>query len=547
MTRLRQVLVNLIGNAVKFTEKGEVIVTVSAEPSTEGRVELHFAVADTGIGIPREALEGIFESFRQADTSTTRKYGGTGLGLAISKQLCLLMGGDIRVESEVSVGTTFRATITAPLALGAASPGEAAPSSSFVGKRLLVVDDNATNRRIVALQLEPLGIVVVEASSGAEALAILATRGEAFDAVLLDVQMPGMDGLAVAAEIRKTSSPEDLPIVILSSSAHDDSAAHPELGMACVLLKPVRRSRLVSAIALVVDAKGPTTLPRHVSFPFDPLVAERRPLRILLAEDNVVNQRVALAMLSRFGYRADVAVNGHEVLAAVSRKPYDVILMDLRMPEMDGLEAARRVRLLPLGKEPRIIAMTANVSPSDRDACVAAGMDDFVGKPIRVAELAAALERVESKERPSRPSRPTLPTLDPRMVESLRELEIWEEISQAFMAELPERLQALRDAIGCKSYTDVEHVAHAAKGGSGAIGAARMSSMFARIEEMAEASALAGADETRRVDRGGERGARARDRGNDGETRLRGVERRIAAFVGDASSMNVEYAEVPGR
>ena len=183
------------------------IVTVSAKPLPEGRVELQFRFfADTGIGIPAEALEGVFESFRQADTSTTRKYGGTGLGLAISKQLCLLMGGDIRVESEVSVGTTFRFTITAPLALAAAPPGEAAPSSSFVGKRLLVVDDNATNRRIVALQLEPLGITVVEASSGAEALAtLLAARDEAFDAVLLDVHMPDMDGLAVAAEIRKTN------------------------------------------------------------------------------------------------------------------------------------------------------------------------------------------------------------------------------------------------------------------------------------------------------------------------------------------------------
>ncbi|MBI4494552.1 MAG: response regulator [Chloroflexi bacterium] len=405
-TRLRQIILNFLSNAVKFTERGEVVVSVSArtleeespptEPGRAPRYELHFSVRDTGIGIPPERLDRLFRSFSQVDASISRKHGGTGLGLAISRRLAELMGGTAWAESEVGQGSTFHFTIQAhatersqPIYLSGEQP-------ELRGKRVLVVDDNATNCQIVRLQAQSWGMVAIEAASGPEALEIV-QRGEALDLAVLDMQMPEMDGLQLAEEIRRHRDAQALPLVMLSSVGQrerdprmDHFAAH--------LTKPVKASGLydsfMEVLARVPQAARRTQQSSDQAWAFDQHLGERLPLRLLLAEDHVVNQKVALRMLERMGYRADVAANGVEVLEALVRQPYDVVLMDMQMPEMDGLEAARQIRARwPADRQPRIVAMTANVMQGDREQCLAAGMDDYVSKPIQPRELQAALER----------------------------------------------------------------------------------------------------------------------------------------------------------
>lgn len=498
VTRLRQVLVNLLSNAVKFTHEGEVRVAVSSRDLDEDRVELHFRISDTGIGIPAERMDRLFQSFSQVDASTTREYGGTGLGLAICKQLCTLMGGKIWVESEVGKGSTFHFTMTAERGKAVEDSRNSAQTSVLQGKRLLVVDDNATNRRIVELQTEPTGMVVHLVASGAEALEVLG-KGEAFDAVLLDAQMPGMDGLAVAGAIRKKYAPEKLPIVLYSSSImYDEAMVRADLGIAAMLMKPVRQSRLINALASLFlkprEHKGAT----KSEFLPERTLAEEIPLRILLAEDNVINQRVALAMLSRFGYRADVAANGIEALQAVERGIYDVVLMDVQMPEMDGIAATRKIReTLATEKQPRIIAMTANVSTEDRDGCLAAGMDDFVGKPMRVEDLAAALSRVRpqapvSSTRKGAAGEQPTQILDVQTVASLRDLGGFEEIAREFIGEVPGRIAAMRRAAEGKDFDALKLEAHTLKGASGVVGTTLLAKTAARIEQLARAESLGG-------------------------------------------------------
>jgi len=397
VTRLRQVLVNLLSNAVKFTSAGEVRVNVSSRELEGGNVELLFKVSDTGIGIPADRMDRLFQLFSQVDASTTRQYGGTGLGLAICKQLCTLMGGKIWVESHVGKGSTFHFTIVA-------ERGQASENSTFVEqvkvlreKRMLVVDDNATNRRIVELQTEPWGMVLHLVDSGAKALDAL-EKSEKFDLVLLDAQMPGMDGLTVAKAIRAKYTPKQLPIVLYSSSVmYDETVVRSDLGIAAILMKPVRQARLIDTlISLFADKNTADGAKQQVTQVR--VLAEEVPLRILLAEDNVINQRVALAMLSRLGYRADVVANGVEAVRAVEVGAYDVVLMDVQMPEMDGIEATEKIRRqVSRDKQPRIIAMTANVSTDDRAACNAAGMDDFLGKPMRIEDVADVLLRIRTE------------------------------------------------------------------------------------------------------------------------------------------------------
>jgi signal transduction histidine kinase/DNA-binding response OmpR family regulator len=399
VTRLRQVLVNLLGNAVKFTERGEVVLSIDSTPCPGGRVELHLAVRDTGIGIPSERMDRLFRSFSQVDASTTRRYGGTGLGLAISKRLVELMGGRMWVESTPGVGSTFHFTIVAPVA-AASVPGRAAAFETVLrGRRVLVVEDNDTNRRILALHLLAAGVECVAAASGPEALSLL-DKGERVDVAVLDMQMPGMDGLSLARAIRAHPAGATLPLVMLSSIgrtelsaiAGDRRVAIGEL-FAAVLTKPIKPAQLLDTLGRVCGARREAAAPERAASGPAGLPARVR-LRILLAEDNVVNQKVAVHMLARLGYRADVAANGREVLEALRRQPYDVILMDVQMPEMDGMEASRAIRArFPGTMRPWIIAMTANAMQGDREACLAAGMNDYIAKPVRMGELAAALER----------------------------------------------------------------------------------------------------------------------------------------------------------
>jgi PAS domain S-box-containing protein len=391
--RLRQVLLNLLSNAVKFTEEGEVVVHGDSEPAGEGSHRIHLAVRDTGVGIPQDRMDRLFASFSQVDASTTRRYGGTGLGLAISKRLVELMGGTMWVESEEGLGSTFHLTVTAD---EAQVPRVSTPEGRRLldGRRLLVVDDNATNREIVSRQVRAWGMRPLAVEHPAEALALI-EAGEQFDVAVLDMQMSEMDGLQLARAIRRHR--RDLPLVLVTSlSGLPEARSSTEF--AAQLTKPLRASQLFDALMSVFG--------EHVATP--PSAAgdgDGKPvstLRILLAEDNAVNQKLALRLLERLGYQADLAENGREVLDALERQTYDVILMDVQMPELDGLDATRRIRESRTpGDQPHIVAMTANAMREDRDACIEAGMDDYVAKPIRPDELAAALQRARVLAEPS--------------------------------------------------------------------------------------------------------------------------------------------------
>jgi CheY-like chemotaxis protein len=390
VTRLRQILLNLLSNAVKFTDSGEVVLTVSAAGDM-----LHFAVRDTGIGLSPQQMGRLFQKFTQADSSTTRKYGGTGLGLAISKLLAELMGGSMGVQSDgAGKGSTFRFSIHAPAAAltGATRREFIGEQPALKGKRILVVDDNATNRRIVALQTAKWGMAVRDADSADAALHALS--GERFDLAILDMHMPGTDGVTLAQRVRAAG--HTLPLVLFTSLGRRDAA---DTHFAGGLAKPLRQSQLFDMlVGLLGDDAAPKASAAPAKPAIDPAMAERHPLRILLAEDNLVNQKLALRLLSQMGYRADVAANGIEAIEAVQRQPYDVVLMDVQMPEMDGLDAARQIcaRWQPQ-ERPRIVAMTANAMQGDRDMCLAAGMDDYLTKPIRVERLVEALNQVQPR------------------------------------------------------------------------------------------------------------------------------------------------------
>jgi PAS domain S-box-containing protein len=449
VTRLRQILVNLLSNAVKFTPAGEVTVSVTAKGiQAEDKVryiineengsesadilpalpypfyEIQFAVKDTGIGIPADRLDRLFKPFSQVDSSTTRHYGGTGLGLVICQRLCEMMGGRIWVESQVGQGSTFLFTVVTHAVYSASPMDLDVTQPQLTGKRLLIVDDNATNRQILTLQGQSWGMLTRAAQSGAEALDWL-RQGEPFDLAILDMQMPQMDGLALAAEIRQQKGYQELPLVMLTSLGKPETKEESLKRLfAAFLTKPIKQSHLYEVLNQALVGQPIKIRPsRFLSSEVDPNFSQRLPLKILLAEDNVVNQQVALHLLHRLGYRADLAGNGLEVLEALHRQSYDVVFMDVQMPEMDGLTATRRICQgwssdSGLGdtaensnsvdakpqlnhsksrKRPRIIAMTANAMQGDREMCLEAGMDDYVSKPIRLEELVRALSKCQDE------------------------------------------------------------------------------------------------------------------------------------------------------
>jgi two-component system, sensor histidine kinase and response regulator len=388
--RLRQVLMNLAGNACKFTAEGEVAVQVDLETDTGDEVLLRFLIRDTGIGIPKDKQALLFESFRQPDTSTTRKFGGTGLGLSISKYLVEMMGGEIFVESDLGKGATFWVTVR----LAKQPEREQNPSSNvkdLVGVKMLVVDDNATNRQILNRQLEAWGVRKATAADGPTALKLLdeaSKNGDPFSLAIMDLQMPGMDGEALGRAIRGVEGLRETFLIMMTSLGRQgDSQRFREIGFSATLTKPVRQAELFDSLVGVLTGRRP---------PLEKQAAARGTrcfengsyrgrVRILLAEDNITNQRVAMGISGKLGYRVDVVVNGQEALRALRDIPYDLVLMDVQMPEMDGLEATQAIRsgraLIPDPRVP-IIAMTAHALKSDRDRCLAAGMDDYLAKPV---------------------------------------------------------------------------------------------------------------------------------------------------------------------
>jgi len=552
VTRLRQVLINLLSNAIKFTEKGEVMLSVSAEPladespkpggaalSPAPTHEFRFVVKDTGIGIPPERRDRLFESFSQLDASTARRYGGTGLGLAISKRLCELMGGTMWAESEgvAGLGSTFHFTIRAT---ATESEGHAylhEPHSQLVGKRVLIVEDNSTSRRLLSLQTRSWGMVPRATASPREAIEWL-RAGNGFAVVLLDAEMPEMDGLRLAREIRNLESaasgaggarPATMPLVLLSSLGDREALRRSDgaaADFAAFLPKPIKPSQLFNLLIDLFsdDAAKAERRAFQAASLFDGQMGRRLPLRILLAEDNAINQKLGLRLLERLGYRADVAGNGLEVLDALRRQPYDVVLMDVQMPEMDGLEASRRiVKEWPRERRPHIIAMTANAMQGDREMCMAAGMDDYVSKPIRTQRLIEALSLCRPLADAKGASKPN--SAPPRSAEvagqetrgdsgdrpSTSELErsvrdkmakvtggdraFLGEIVEAFLEEAPQLLARMREAAASGDAAELRIAAHSLKSNSAEFGAGTLHEHCRSLEAMARTDALAGASE----------------------------------------------------
>ena len=500
VTRLRQVLLNLLSNAVKFTERGEVVLSVSDHPvdGAAGLHELTFAVRDTGIGIAPDRLGRLFQSFSQVDASTTRRYGGTGLGLAISQRLTDLMGGRIGVTSEVGTGSEFRFTIRAPVAEAPVPTRRdlSGVQPSLRGKRVLVVDDNATNRRILTSHLGAWGMLAQASASPGEALAWI-RADERFDVGILDMHMPEMDGVALARAIREHLGGALPPLILFTSLGRREARAEEE-GFAAYLHKPIKPSQLFDALASVLAEQPVHVAPRGVArAELDPDTARRHPLRILLAEDNVVNQKVALRLLGQLGYRADVAANGLEAIDAVARQTYDVVLMDVQMPELDGLGASREInQRWPGERRPRLVAMTANALQGDRELCEAAGMDDYVAKPVRVEELVAALGRCRRRPEPGARGAPAAAVIDGAVFKRLTATmggAFVVELIDTFREDAREQIATLRRALAETDLETFRRAAHSLKSTSESLGASGLADLARELEGQARAGSLEGA------------------------------------------------------
>jgi len=398
--RLRQVLMNLVSNAIKFTDRGEIVVHASVLAAEVDSAGLRIEVRDTGIGIEPLVQERLFRAFTQADASTSRRYGGTGLGLAISKQLVELMGGQIGVNSTLGAGSTFWFNLQLP---AIDHPDERVCDLPLQGRRVLIVDDNRTNRRILHHLVSSWGMLANEAASAPDALALLSTVEPAYDVAIIDFQMPGMDGVELARALRTESRTALLPLILLTSHGwFENSRDAKELGIAALLTKPVRRSRLQRTL---LAALGPDA---EINAGANVPAVERLPHcsaagRVLVVEDNVVNQRLAKVLIERLGYEVDLAANGEEAVTQLARRSYDLALMDCQMPVLDGFEATRQVRRLdaPACRTP-IVAMTASAMDGDREQCLNSGMDDYLTKPLDLEKLKTAIERWTLASRQSR-------------------------------------------------------------------------------------------------------------------------------------------------
>ena len=487
-TRVRQVLTNLVGNAIKFTEAGEVVVSVASAAEDGGRARVRFSVRDTGIGIAPEQLGAIFDEFTQADVSMTRRYGGTGLGLAISQKLVRLMGGELSVRSEVGRGSEFHFTLSLPVEATVELP--AGGRASLGGRRLLVVDDNETNRRILRDMLAAEGVAVDEATnatSGLEALRRAVAKAAPYDLTILDAQMPDEDGFDLAAAVRADSRLTQARLLMLTSAGRrGDGERCRQLGIQAYLTKPISRADLVEALGTVLAgsplASAATLVTRHT------IAESRRSLQILLAEDNLVNQQVAVAMLLKRGHTVDTVNNGREAVAAVRRRAYDVVLMDIQMPEMDGFEATAAIRSLPHGKDLPIVALTAHALSGERENCLARGMTGYLAKPFKAHELFAVLEGSVDRghEKPGAEAALVGVPVDLEAFRStLREAgaeEAVDSILDTFARQAPERMAALVAALASRVAPDVARAAHALRGAAGTIGARGLAGLLERME-----------------------------------------------------------------
>ncbi|HEY6222496.1 MAG TPA: response regulator [Gemmatimonadales bacterium] len=493
-TRLRQILTNLISNAIKFTHQGEVVVAASRTMAPDGRPLLRLAVRDTGIGIPADKLDAIFEEFSQADTSTTRKYGGTGLGLAICRRLVRLMGGELAVSSHVGHGTEF--SFAVPLESGAVAAAAAGPTP-LAGRRVLVVDDNPTNRRVVLNMLTAVDMEVTEAASGQTALTVLrgAHRDETpFHLAIIDSAMPEMNGFELARAVRADGVVGATPLVMLTSLGQPgDGQRCRDLGIDGYLPKPASRSDLLETLKTVLS--GPSAAATRGIVTRHSIAESRRHLQILVAEDNPVNQEVVAAMLHKRGHDIDVVANGRLAVDAVARTRYDVVLMDIQMPEMDGFEATHAIRATAAGKDLPIIALTAHALSGERERCLSHGMTDYLTKPLRAHELFAAVEgwapSIAPRAEPApMPRGGALPVEVDAFREQMRlagaEAAV-DQILDTFLESTPQRISAITAALSAGTPGDIERAAHALKSAAGTIGAKSLAALLQQIESAGKA------------------------------------------------------------
>ena len=536
MARVRQVLVNLVGNALKFTERGEVLVRVEPEARTEDEVTMHFSVADTGIGIPAEKLKSIFHAFEQANGPITRKYGGTALGLSISSQLIGLMGGRIWVESEVGRGSTFHCTVRFGIHHGGLTSGVRQSPESLHDLPVLIVDDNATNLRILELATSNWRMRPTLAESGPRALALLdraVERDEPFGLVLLDVQMPGMDGFTLAENIKRRVEMSKATIMMLSSATQlGDAHRCRAMGLAGYLTKPIKQSELLDAILSamnpldeVVTAESTSAAGTSTTEGSPAIFKRAHSWRILLAEDNLVNQRVAVRTLERMGHSVVVVSNGSEALAALERDRFDLLLSDVQMPVMDGLEATKAIRKREqiTGEHLPIIAMTAHAMIGDREECFHAGMDAYTSKPILPKELGAAIDNVmtplartmpgmadvtetESTSRPephaggSNSAESSANQPQPIDIVDMQALldrlggdpSLLVEIIGIYLQDGPRLLDEIRDAIAARDARRLALVAHQYKGTVLNLSAQPVATAAAQVEQIGRANDLSG-------------------------------------------------------
>ena len=540
VTRLRQVLVNLLSNGIKFTSAGEVTtqVRVLSAPDQSGTSaepwQLHFLVRDTGIGIPVDRLARLFKSFSQADVSTSRYYGGTGLGLAISKRLVEIMGGRMWVESVPQKGSSFHFTLPLEAAAGAPPLLLQGPEPKLAGLRLLIVDDNPTNCRILSLQTTKWGMIPRDTQSAPRAIEWM-RAGERFDLAILDMQMPGMDGLTLAGEIRKLPGGSSLPLVLLTSvGVRSDSADFASAALAGCLTKPIKPAQLHEILLRVMSgAKAAAPKAPATTAKLDPTLASRLPLRVLLCDDNVINQKVAARLLKQMGYRADIAANGLEALAALDRQSYDLIFMDVMMPEMGGIEATQAIRerqeqpaQFPNCKSSIIIvAMTASAMQGDREKCLAAGMDDYLAKPVRLEDVRAIVEKwgpaagktVETTAAPTgtqdmpvanplpQASSTATPAEEEAPVEMERLLdftngdpESLRELVTLYLEQTTTQIEQLSAAVQAGDAAEVRRVAHSCAGASATCGMRRLVPLLRELERQGYEQKLTSAAELSR-------------------------------------------------
>jgi len=513
-TRLRQVLVNLLGNGVKFTAAGEVVLQIEPWPAApapwtdDAPRTLHFSVRDTGIGIAADRLPRLFTAFTQADTSTTRKYGGTGLGLVISRRLVDLMGGEMWAESVEGRGSVFHFTLPLRAAEGARNPTTPA-AARLLGRRLLIVDDNATVCRILATEVSRLGLTARTTTDGHEALGWV-RAGEAFDAALVDLEMPGLGGTALARALAQDPGPGRCPVILMVPvGSHADEVDAPQAGPPVCLWKPVKPSLLQQSLTqLLLGGPAPA---RELSRPnpIDATLARRLPLRILVADDHAVNQQVTERLLDQMGYRATFATNGLEVLRAIDRQPFDLIFLDVMMPQMSGLEAAATIRRRQAAPDEHpnyrgrivLIAMTASAMKGDRERCLASGMDDYLAKPVRITDLQSALDRWGMIIAGLQPAAPTpassrseiastaadLPPVDlDRLAEVTGNVPArLDELSRLFLGQVGDQIGLLGQALRGGDVAEARRLAHACAGASVTCGAGRLSELLRSLEQQA--------------------------------------------------------------